>query len=451
MLNFKSDYNFKEMLIFEDEREGFKAYYRLFDNYAMFQLNINGPDNWSYLHYYVVPKDRTTCTAFIFLPKLNMLLNRTKDKRDLNFFSWFNFSLATLIDNTENKDPSNRFVCKLSYIKDFSESIKIEEKIWCISIDIPLTFSNRIIQRGSDEKKCFGEYLYKLFKCAMEFEEKYDWMVSSKKYVEWIKSVNSFAVLSAIKKGEKDKLDRMWGRFINTVNGFPDNYRDYINKTKMVIVSGDMYPIGETIKEEHQNKDAFIIILAELIIPSLEGSGKAFVIELDNENGYWIPKVDLGSLIEGTSILLDHINTKAWKKIDEVAHKMMPVASEIWFLSNPEHKGANLERFLQYDDKTRSSYHVDSFEASEPDYLKGGAWCRLNQENPWSDFKYLADIINTSCSIITEYSRYHPIWVKDVWVHVAKKFGKGMLIGLNPLGYVIRKGYKHLKKNYFDD
>ena len=215
--------------------------------------------------------------------------------------------------------------------------------------------------------------------------------------------------------------------------------REYIAENKVAILSkNNVYTIGYNIDEEDRNNDAIVLIMADVFDNSFKNSGYVFCIELESQYGQWRPKINLGGLVEGISIMLNHVNTKAWAEIDKSAYKIMPEASKIWYYSNPHHEGSMLHRFIENGDKTDYDVPETTIVVKEPNYICS-SWSSVNCNDPWNDvqsFAHIASLLNSSLTVMAEFQRYYPRWRNKSLLDIVK----------NPIGMAINPFRFGLKK-----
>lgn len=200
-----------------------------------------------------------------------------------------------------------------------------------------------------------------------------------------------------------------------------------------------VYPISCPIKEEDRKNDAAAIILAEVFEPSLKDSGYFFYVELEYNYGSWIPKANVGELVDCVSLMLNHVNTIKWAEIDNVAYQYMPKTTDLWYYSNPYHEGTMIHRFIKDGDKT--DYGVDEpfITVKEPTFIKSNHWASVKCDNPWIDvqsFDSVPYLIETVLNVIYEFQRYLPTWKKRA---ILKGFLNGIPYVLNPWKAIIKK------------
>lgn len=332
----------------------------------------------------------------------------------------------------------------LSKVHDFTET-KRNVDVWCIQNVVDLQLTPKIINEDYSESKLFEKKVNEIVAVAVEFLKIRREHLLDFKDSYWVKKVNPSLVNSVIKACEEDGF---WGSLFNKIECIKDlPLREYIKENKVALwCENKVYAIGDIIENEEDKKhDAIAIILAEVFDNALKDSGYIFCIDLELKYGEWRPKANVGELVEAVSIMLNHVNTKAWAKIDNTAYKTMPKSTELWYYSNPYHKGTMLHRFIQDDDKTDYDVGDPIFVVKEPECITrswGGVIC----DDPWNDIKSLscvASILEESLIVISEFQRYYPIWKKKGFVGIAGEIFK---FAVNPFKYTMKKGFGLDKK-----
>lgn len=327
----------------------------------------------------------------------------------------------------------------LSKVHDFTEYQKNVD-VMCIQniIDIPLT--PKIIDEDYPEYIILERGVNEIVHVAVEYLNIRMEHLRDLKSSYWVNKVNSSQVNSVIKKCE---VDGFWGTFFNKLDGIQDSeLRDYIREHKVVIMCKNMtYGLGFPIQDEEDKKcDATAVIMADVFNESLKGSDYILCVDLEYYYGEWRPKVNLGELIEGVSIALNHVNTQKWAKIDESAYKNMPETTSLWYYTNPYHEGTMLHRFMRDGDQT--DYGVDEpfIVVKEPNYITC-SWGGVKCDDPWNDvqsFDYVSGVISSSLTVISEFQRYYPVWKRKQILGIAGEAGK---IIVNPFKYVFKKAF----------
>lgn len=326
----------------------------------------------------------------------------------------------------------------LSKVHDFTEWKKNVD-VWCIQNVVNLQLTPQIINEDYPEYELFEKKVNEIIAVVVEFLKIRLEHFLDLKDSYWVKKVSPSLVYSVIKACEKDGF---WGSLFNKIDFCKDlQIREYIKENKVVLwCENKVYAIGEIIdNEEDKRHDAKAIILAEVFNDSFKDSGYFFCIDLDYEYGKWRPKANLGELVEGVSIMLNHVNTKAWAEIDKTAYKVMPEATELWYYSNPYHEGTMLHRFIEDEDKTDYDVAEPVFVVKEPEYIES-SWAGVNCDDPWNDiqsFCHVSSILEESLIVISEFQRYYPIWKKKGFVGIAGEVGK---FAANPFRYILKKG-----------
>lgn len=325
----------------------------------------------------------------------------------------------------------------LSKIHDFTET-KRNVDLWCIQNVVNLQLTPKIINEDYPEYELFEKKVNEIVAVAVEFLKIRREQFLDLKNSYWVMKVNPSQVNSVIKICEKDGF---WGSLLNKLECVKDlSLREYIKDNKVALWCENMvYALGDIIeKEEDKQHDAKAIILAEVFDDSLKDSGYMFCIDLEYKYGIWHPKANVGELVGAVSIMLNHVNTIAWAKIDNKAYEKMPVATELWYYSNPYHEGTMLHRFIQDEDKT--DYDVDEpvFVVKEPEYIVS-SWEGVKCDDPWNDvqsFCHVSSVLAESLIVISEFQRYYPIWRNKGFVSIAVEGGK---CAANPFKYLFRK------------
>ena len=400
--------------------------------FVMVEFDVN--EGKEYVSVYLRPYevDKTLLTAY--LPELEYL----EDIRVFNKPGFIKFlsrsNTFAEIYKSASIIPEKPF---LSKVQDFTETNK-NVNVWCIQIVVNLKLTPKIINEDFPEYLTFEKGVNDIVAIAVEYLKIRREHLSDLNYSYWVKKVNPSLVKSVINTCEKDGF---YGTLFNKIECISDSsVRDYIRENKVVIwCKNQIYAIGVSIDiEEDKECDAKAIILAVVFEKSLKDSGYIFIMDLEYRYGTWRPKANVGELVKGVSIILNHVNTKKWAKIEESAYKSMPEATDLWYYSNPYHEGTMLHRFIEDDD--RKDYNVDEpiFVVKEPDYITCN-WGGVDCNDPWNDiqsFNYLSSVLALSLKVISEFQHYFPIWKKKTYLDIGGTVGK---ILINPYKYIFKK------------
>lgn len=387
-----------------------------------------------YISVYLRPyeADKTIITAYLpeleYLSKLSMydkpgllkLLSRSKTISEL-------YKQGSAINNKPF----------ISHVGDFTEDERT--LMWTIQNIIDVKLTPRLINEEYAEFKILEKGVNDIIAIVVEFLNVRNSHLADLKNTYWVRDIHSDLVNTVIKECEKDGF---WGTFINKTEGIKDpELREFVQENKVVILGKSYYyAIGNRIEAEDKENDALVLIMAEVLDSTLVHSGYMFCVELEAYYGQWRPKTNLGELIEDISIMLNHVNTKAWAEIDKSAYKMMPEATDLWYYSNPYHEGTMLHRFIEEGDKTDYDVPEPTIQVKEPGYLCS-SWGSVDGDDPWNDvlsFAHIASILSTSLSLIREFQRYYPIWKKKSIIDIVKNPIK---MAVNPFKFVIKKTF----------
>jgi len=409
-----------------------KTRYLASKKFVMVEFDVD--DGKEYVSLYLRPYDNNKTLITAYLPELEYL-------EDIKLFN--KVGLLKFLSRSEKFSEIYKSTSTisnkpfLSKVHDFTETDRNVE-LMCIQKIINLQLTPKIINEEYPEYETFENGVNELIAVVVEYLKIYQEHLRDTSYTYWVGNVNSSRVKAVIKKCEEEGF---WGSFINKTDNLADSsVRNLIKEYKVAMMCENMiYPIGNSIEEEDKQHDAIVIILAEVFEPSLKDSGYFFCIDLEYNYGSWRPKANLGELIECISIILNHVNSKKWVKIDETAYKHMPQTTELWYYSNPYHEGTMLHRFMRDGDQT--DYGVDEpfIKVEEPTFIKSGIWGSVKCNNPWNDvqsFNYVSSIIEEALIVIYEFQRYYPIWKRKQITGTVGEVGKALI---NPYKYVFKK------------
>ena len=180
-----------------------------------------------------------------------------------------------------------------------------------------------------------------------------------------------------------------------------------------------------------------------MFAPSLKDSDYIFIVRLDLIEGKWRPGVEIGDYYDFVSMELNHVDTKE-KKMSPNALKMMKETSFTWFFSNEKHDGLDLYKYIE-DNDTKRIYddYEDQPVRVENRILRLDYWGSPSPKDPWEhDLWCYANIISAGCTMIIEAWNYLPVYKKEFKGYVIEKLLKGMAIGINPIGYFLKKTMK---------
>lgn len=376
--------------------------------------------------------DKTIITAY--LPELEYLSDLgVYDKPGLLKFLSRSKTISELYKQGSaiNNKPFISRVC------DFTEDDKTP--MWTIQNIIDVKLTPRLINEDYSEFKILEKGVNDIIAIVSEFLNARNNHLTDLKNSNWVRAINPSLVNSVINKCE---LGGFWGTFINKIEGIKDQeLREYVKENKVVILGKSYsYSIGNRIEAVDKENDALVLIMAEVFDSTLSKSGYMFCIELESYYGQWRPRINLGELVEDISIMLNHVNTKAWSEIDKDAYKTMPEATQLWYYSNPYHEGTMLHRFIQEGDKTDYEVPDPTMQVKEPAYICS-SWSSVNCDDPWNDiqsFAHIASILSTSLSVIYEFQRYYPIWKRKSIIDIVKNPIK---MAINPFKFVLKKTF----------
>jgi len=408
------------------------THYLLSKNYVMVELRANTRDKYVSVYLRPYKTSKTLITAFV--PELEYLSDlQIYNKLGLLKFLSRSKSISELYKATSTIGDKPF----ISIVHDFTN--EVNGKVWCIQHIIDHELTPELINEDYSEYKLLKEGIHKIVDVSEEFLRVKKEHIVDFYHSYWKNEINPTLVKTVL---EKCKKDSFWGAVIGIIDGFSDPVlREFIKANKIVLVcENKFYAIGDTIDAEDKMHDAAVIIKAEVLNKLYENTGYLFCVILEYAHGVWVPKMNMGELVEGISIMLDHVNVKAWTKIDESAYKMMPTASDIWYYSNPYHEGTILRKFMQDNDKTDYNVPEPITVVKEPDCIV--STCHVSCHDPWNDvrgFNYVISILGESLTIISEYQRYYPIWVKKSIIDISSNAMKTVGVIVNPWRYLIKK------------
>lgn len=395
-----------------------------------------------YENYYVRPYGSDKYAIYAHIPELRILANLKDDKIGMLKFLGRSEEISTIIKNSISPEKNQNSPIYVN-IEDFTEE-ECSEKVWCFRYIVQRPLDESILVDRSDSNIALEFALNDMVRMINVFFNVYN---------EHQKDITSYSwvtknIIRKLKETIDVCKDHSWfPRFIQPLSGInPEEVREFLKNEKFLL-STDLrsYYFKEDLLEEDTKRDAILFVMPEIFAPSLAGLDIVFVMYLKLENSRWIPRLDLGEYFEFISILLNRVNTKSGRKMTKAAYDLMPTGSKIWFYANTHNDGISLYRYIRDNDDTRYYNEFDDkiYDVNEP-YLIDSFWGAPTPETIWEDESLItiAEFFNLGLLLIREAYAYAPIYKKETGAIVLKNFLRGVSIGLNPIGYVLRKVMK---------
>lgn len=391
-------------------------------------VECRSEDSW-YVTVYLRPykNNKTIITAYV--PQLDYF-------DDVKYYSYLSDSIHLSEETLKVIKPSEE---DKSFFVSEEKDITGESKygiFHCVHkiIDVPL--SAKILNQDFDDYKIIetsineiihfvNSYLYDISSSIFDFDK-----------AQWVKKVSPAKLKAVIQKGEKSGF---LGHFIGNIKYMKDeNLKALLLERKMVLVCNEhIYDQVCHIEDEEKEQDALMFIMAEVFDASFKDSGYLLVLEFEASYSGWYPKIHLGGLVKGMSIMLNDVHTKKWTPIKQSTYDAMPTSTEIWFYTNPYHSGVMIHRFISDGDKEDRDASGPSYVVQEPDYIKSKY--SLDDLTFWTEKNfcwYIANSVETALTVILEFEKYCPSWKRKQIIGIGTEV---ITFLINPWKYVLKK------------
>lgn len=403
-------------------------------NYVMFEYQVPDIGYGDLFTCYIVPINKKQVYIMSYCPDLWYLkMKMNLDKQSYCDIILSNSKIADAMKNGKNSNNGAVFIRKAYSIEDEEPT---DKDCWYIGCTVSLSISKSIFITDNFEFQEIKEAGVKIISL-------YNEVMSS--------LCQSFSV--------EDKFLRQLLLFQEKRSAPPFvTYRQNLHNIQakellgvhsiiFVGSSGKCYRPFELITED----------TGEILLRAMKKNSDKFPQGADTEIIYRV-KVnedklffDMTGWIDSMSDMCGNVDKKNFVKIPEATYVNMPKTSQLFFYSNKYHDGVSLHRFMKDDDRERYYYDQDEvFFTVNGNFIVNTSY--FNVKNLWnpSELLSLESSLGYTLNISFEVLRFIPIYIKGGWTdlikYIAKKLLVGVYIGINPIGFLLKKILRNDKK-----